>query len=122
MQDSTRFERTQKLLQKYDPDFAPPHRPARPAVQQSTHSPRRAGSSPQPKQQQQRQSQAAVPMSPLGAVSSRAMSMAATTMHGAGSKMFPLLGQLWSHAANNLIGECVERGEGWGRGAKKGQH
>ncbi|KAL4447358.1 hypothetical protein ABPG77_007391 [Micractinium sp. CCAP 211/92] len=89
LKDSTRYDRTLALLQKYDPDYAPPKpQPARSARQGAT-----AG--------QQQSASASTP----GGLPARAAGAAGSALQGAGSRLFPLLGQLYSQAAGTLIAD-----------------
>ncbi|PRW56763.1 hypothetical protein C2E21_4548 [Chlorella sorokiniana] len=87
LKDSTRYERTLALLQKYDPDYAPP-RP------QGAPSGRQLGKLGAP-------GNSSVTSRAAGA----AVNAAGTALQGAGAKMFPVLAQLYSHAAGTLIAD-----------------
>lgn len=83
LKDSTRFERTQEILRKYDPDAAPPPQPPNPLLQGSGGSAKKLQAT----------------------TSSRAANIAATAVTGAGVKLSSALGQLWSQAAQTLIAD-----------------
>lgn len=79
LKDSTRFQRTRALLEKYDPDFAPPPSAA---TKPDGAAPARAPAAAQ-----------------------RAAGIATAAAAGAGSAVSSALGQLWSHAAQSLIAD-----------------
>ena len=84
LKDTTRYQKTQSLLQKYDPDQPPPS----PAPGQL--GPRPGSNSPQK-----------VMMTPRG----RAASAAATAVTGAGAALSSVVGQAFGHLADRLIAE-----------------
>ncbi|GAB4814386.1 hypothetical protein N2152v2_001432 [Parachlorella kessleri] len=85
--DSTHYERTLELLQKYDPDFVPPIPPA------ALLAGKRQGMG------------AAGAMVGAPQKNSSAAGLASSTVQGAGSQLFPALGKLWDQAANKLIAD-----------------
>lgn len=90
VKDSTHYEKTLQLLQKYDPDYVPPKPPGTtpfktPGGRGLTKAPSNAGNR----------------------AASAAMSLATSTMQGAGSRVMPMLSQFWSQAASTLIGKSL---------------
>lgn len=84
-QDSTRFDKTQKLLEKYDPDYAPPAPP--PQLMPPPGKVARGGGAAR------------------SGVMGSAGGVAAATLSGAGSRIGPVLGDLWGRVADRLIAD-----------------
>jgi hypothetical protein len=80
LKDSTRFQRTQALLQKYDPDYAPPAPPPQ------APGPGRGGP-------------AGLPATIAGMAASAAGGVVSAT----GARVSSAVGQLWDHMATSLI-------------------
>ncbi|KAL4443516.1 hypothetical protein ABPG75_011253 [Micractinium tetrahymenae] len=92
LKDSTRYDRTLALLQKYDPDYAPPK-------------PQRVASARGPAASQQQGAAAATAGGLPARAAGAAVNVAGSALQGAGSRLFPLLGQLYSQAAGTLIAD-----------------
>ena len=87
LKDSSRYDKTLELLKKYDPDYMPA------GVQQQIGGDGVSGVA--------RLNQKSM----AGKATAAAMATAAHSIELAGSKLMPVMGRLWSHAAENLIAD-----------------
>lgn len=83
VKDSMHYDATLRLLRQYDPDYKPPE------VVSTPGKPRKGP-----------------PIGTSTRAANAAMGLAAQTVQGAGARMLPVVSQLWSHAANTLIGKA----------------